>query len=362
MPSALILGGAGFIGRHLVVYLVENNLAEPVRVVDKAILQTSYLTDRQKAAFEKVEFIQGNLTRDASIDKAFAKEGEAFDYVFNCAGMTMYGQSDSVYQESVYDLSVKCAQKAAAVGCKRFVELSTAQVYAADKKSTNEEGKLKPWTGLAEKKLEVENALKDIANLNYIIVRPAIVYGVSDRLGLMPRLIIGAVYKKLGETMKLLWSDKLCLNTVHVEDCVSALWHLAEKGAVGSVYNLADKANTTQGSVGDILAELFGIKLGYYGTMISNVAKLNMAAAVETSNEKHMGPWSEMCQAASIENTPLTPYLDKELLYNNSLAVDGSAIEATGFAYKHPAPTADLLKDMVLEEIKLGNFPEGFLL
>ena len=52
----------------------------------------------------------------------------------------------------------------------------------------------------------------------------------------------------------------------------------------------------------------------------------------------------------------------QELLYNNSLAVDGSAIEATGFAYKHPAPTAALLKDMVLEEIKLGNFPEGFLL
>ena len=45
--------------------------------------------------------------------------------------------------------------------------------------------------------------------------------------------------------------------------------------------------------------------------MISNVAKLNMSAAVETSNEKHMGPWSEMCQAASIANTPLTPYLDK---------------------------------------------------
>jgi hypothetical protein len=42
--------------------------------------------------------------------------------------------------------------------------------------------------------------------------------------------------------------------------------------------------------------------------------------------------------------------------------VDGSAIEATGFAYKHPTPTSDLLKDMVMEEVKLGNFPEGFVL
>jgi nucleoside-diphosphate-sugar epimerase len=56
-----------------------------------AVPVNRYLTDRQKTAFEKVEFIQGNLTRDASIDKAFAKEGDAFDYVFNCAGMVMAG-------------------------------------------------------------------------------------------------------------------------------------------------------------------------------------------------------------------------------------------------------------------------------
>jgi len=38
--------------------------------------------------------------------------------------------------------------------------------------------------------------------LNFIIVRPAIVYGVGDRLGLTPRLIIGAVYAHLKEKMK----------------------------------------------------------------------------------------------------------------------------------------------------------------
>ena len=44
---------------------------------------------------------------------------------------------------------------------------------------------------------------------------------------------------------------------------------------------------------------------------MSNLAKVNMSGAVEASNEKHMGPWSEMCQEAGISNTPLTPYLDK---------------------------------------------------
>lgn len=41
-------------------------------------------------------------------------------------------------------------------------------------------------------------------------------------------------------------------------------------------------------------------------------------------------------QEEGILNTPLTPFIDKELLYNNHVAVDGTAIQATGFTYNHP--------------------------
>ena len=53
-------------------------------------------------------------------------------------------------------------------------------------------------------------------------------------------------------------------------------------------------------------------------------------------------------QKAGITTTPLTPYLDKELLYNNSLCVNGNKIESTGFKYDHPRIT----KALVLEVIK----------
>eukprot|EP00043_Microstomoeca_roanoka_P026867 m.12762 g.12762 ORF g.12762 m.12762 type:complete len:282 (+) comp7034_c0_seq1:86-931(+) len=244
-PSVLVLGGAGFIGRNLVVYLVENDLVSTIRVADKALLQTSYLTARQQAAFDKVEYVQANLAKDAHVAKAFAREEGPFDLVFNCAAMTKYGQDDLVYQENVFDVSCKAAHKAAELGCKRFIEISTAQVYAADKKPSDESGKLKPWTSIAEMKLKVEEELAKIPNLDYVVVRPAIVYGSSDRLGLMPRLIVGAVYKRLGETMKLLWTDKLRINTVHVDDVAEALWVAATKGAKGEIYNLADKADTS---------------------------------------------------------------------------------------------------------------------
>ena len=41
-----------------------------------------------------------------------------------------------------------------------------------------------PWTLLAKYKLAVEQELPNIPNLDYTIVRPAIVYGSGDRTGL----------------------------------------------------------------------------------------------------------------------------------------------------------------------------------
>ena len=95
------------------------------------------------------------------------------------------------------------------------MEVSTGQVYNGDKKASTEESKISPWTGLGKAKRAAEQGLASVEGLNYVIVRPAICYGPSDIAGVMPRLIMGAVYKQLGEKMKLLWTDSLRLNTVH---------------------------------------------------------------------------------------------------------------------------------------------------
>lgn len=57
-------------------------------------------------------------------------------------------------------------------------------VLGPEQKPSTEAGKLKPWTAIAEFKLRAEQELAAIGGLNYIIVRPAIVYGVSDMMGL----------------------------------------------------------------------------------------------------------------------------------------------------------------------------------
>lgn len=87
-----------------------------------------------------------------------------------------------------------------------------------------------------------------------------------------------------------------------------------------------------------------------------------MASATEQSNEKHLAPWSAACQGDGISNTPLTPYLDQELLYNKHLHVDGRKIEATGFQYEVPCVTLDLLKEVSVVQTPPGTHDSPSLL
>jgi len=56
---------------------------------------------------------------------------------------------------------------------------------------------------------------------------------------------------------------------------------------------------------------------------------------------------------------PLTPYLDEELLYQAALHINGTAITSTGFSYQYPAPSADLLREILNDFVAKGAFPEG---
>eukprot|EP01111_Echinosteliopsis_oligospora_P015135 TRINITY_DN587_c0_g1_i1.p1 TRINITY_DN587_c0_g1~~TRINITY_DN587_c0_g1_i1.p1 ORF type:complete len:366 (+),score=96.77 TRINITY_DN587_c0_g1_i1:112-1209(+) len=359
-PNVLVLGGVGFIGRNFVKWLVDAKVAGRVRVVDKVLPSTAFLGAEHQAAFDNpiVEYMQGNLTSPASIAKCFTLEGGAkFNFVFNLAAETKYGQTEAVYNEKILDLSVKCATEAAKQKVDRFIEISTAQVYEAGKKPSKESDKLDPWTLQAKYKLKAEEELRKIAGLNLIIVRPATVYGPGDIGGLCPRIICGAVYKHLKEKMKFLWDEKLKTNTVHVRDVCKALWHVSQKGQIGAVYNLSDKSETDQGSFNTILGAIFAIETSFWGNMASNLAKVNFKAVTEEVNDKHLKPWSDLCKAAGIVNTPLTPYLDQEILYNNSLSIDGSAIEATGFSYEVPQLTEALIREEINYFVAQKLFP-----
>jgi len=343
-PRVLLFGGTGFVGRHLVKLLLNNNLVSKIRVVDKTPAALAYFTPEFKSLFESplIEFVQANCSNAARVKKAFQPEegGAKFNIVINLAAETRYGQEESVYKQMVFDVAVNVAKEAAIVGCDKFIEVSTAQVYEAGKKASKEKDKLKPWTKLAKYKAQAEEEIKKLKNLQWVILRPATIYGPGDLNGLSPRIICAATYTLSKSTMKLLWTGDMRIDVVNVEDVVNAIWLAVEKAAPGTIYNICDKSELTQKKLNEIFHELFGIDTGFWGSVLSNLAQLKIKDAAETANETHMNPWSDMLKASGITRTPLSPYIDVELLYNTPLSIDGTAIEALGFTYKHPTITS----------------------
>lgn len=345
-------------------YLVNNDLASKIRVADKVPPQMAWMNPPHEKAFEdeRVEFKHANLINPTSVENAFASDSGPFDYVVNLAAETKYGQSEPVYHEGIVRLSENCAKVAARCQVKMFVEVSSGQMASSEKKALTEDGKKDPWTSLAQHKLQVEQTLASHhPHLNYVIVRPAIVYGPGDRQGLAPRLLIGAIYRYTKEKMKLLWTRELRMNTVHVEDVCRALWFLCQQGRCGEVYHLVDRSNTTQGKICQLVSEMFDIDYDFMGSVLSTMARVNMSSVVEDINDKHMGPWADACQHDNIANTPLTPFIDQELLYNKHLHLDGSKLEQLGFRLEHPVVEPSSLRQIVDDYIRMGLFPKCLL-
>lgn len=362
--SVLILGGSGFIGRNLVDFLIKNDLVSRIRVADKVPIQTAWLNSRHQEIFNSplVEFKSTNLINPTSCQNAFICSEGNFDYVINLAGETKNGQSDPVYKEGIFKLSLNCAKEAAERGVKRYIELSSGQICSSSKTPNKECDKAEPWSPQARFKLMVEDELQQVANLDYVIIRPAIVYGIGDKQGLMPRLIIGAIYKYLGEMMKLLWDKDMKMNTIHVVDLCRAIWHLCSHGKSGEVYNIVDKGNTTQGKISDLISDIFNINHDYLGTTFSALAKADMQSVLDDINDKHLTPWAEACAKSNIVNTPLNPYLDKEMFQHKHIHLDSSKLESTGFTYLMPEVTKEALLQILRDYVQMGIFPSSLMI
>lgn len=108
-----------------------------------------------------------------------------WDYVFNCAAETRLGQNDAVYEEGIYKLSLNCINEAIERNVHRFIEFSSGNMLSSDKKPVKEDCEKKPWTKLAQEKAKIEEELERRSDdLNYTILRPALVYGTGDHKGL----------------------------------------------------------------------------------------------------------------------------------------------------------------------------------
>lgn len=208
--------------------------------------------------------------------------------------------------------------------------------------------------------------------LNLVIVRLAHVYGDYASQFTGTALTLGRVFQHLQDEMKWLWTKDLRINTVHITDVTKALWAIADWYAVKEksnwdvksmgktpTFNVVDKGQTTQGTMVEIIGRLFKIDTGFQGQLVSTFARLNMDSVVDEFNEEVLQPWADLLEDAGITRPgPLTPFMEKELLKDTDLSMDGSRLEkVVGFTYDKPKITDELMQEMIDSYIRIGWWP-----
>ena len=411
---------AGYIGRFLAQYIHENSLCSEIRIVDKVLPQLAHLAPEHEEPCSPSVFVQADASRETSIARVFDRPNtdQPWDFVFNLGGETAWAQPAEIYRLRNLALSVTLGKEAARRRVKAFVEASTGMVYSPGRTPRKETDKLKPWMKLARSKLEAEEELSRMQGLNLVILRLAHVYGPYDSAFIAKALCLARVYQEQGRELEWLWTEDLRINTVHVEDVARAFWRAAEwraqhnsvtsddimaasvapspttttitspsslrglpngHGSSNSVssagrtqpngvsplnppiFNIVDHGNTSQGDLAKAISHVFHIKTGFQGTLISHFAKMHLDSVVDQLNEEVLQPWADLLAKKQITRPgPLSPFMEKQLLKDNDLSMDGTLFEkVTGFEYQKGVGGLDAkgIQEMVDSYERMGWWP-----
>jgi hypothetical protein len=145
------------------------------------------------------------------------------------------------------------------------------------------------------------------------------------------------------------------------------LSRVSSKSAVGEedaplpetpVFNIVDRGDTSQGTLARLTNEVFGIKTGFQGSLISQFAKLNLESVVDDLNDEILQPWADMLESKGLRGGKLSPFLEKELLGDKDLSMDGGLFEkTTGFEYERNGLSKSDIEEMIESYKRVGWWP-----
>lgn len=178
MATVLVTGGAGFIGSHVVDFLVKNG--HIVIVLDD--LSGGF----QENVNPKAVFIPGSITNKSIIQEIFTKY--QISYVFHLAAYAAENLSHFIrnynYENNVMG-SINLINAAIIHNVKCFVFTSSIAAYGEIPSPMKEEDHPKPCDPYGIAKLTIELDLKaanKMFGMNYIIFKPHNVYGERQNM------------------------------------------------------------------------------------------------------------------------------------------------------------------------------------
>jgi UDP-glucose 4-epimerase len=242
---ALVTGGAGFIGSHLVEALLE--IGFEVLVVDN--LSTGRL-ENLDSCIERIEFIQDDISLSNFIEQKFNN----IDVIFHLAALADIVPSienpDSYFASNVIG-TFNVLQIGRRLGVSKIVYAASSSCYGLpDSFPTNETAAIKPQYPYAlTKRLGEEMVIHwgELYGLNTTSLRFFNVYGERSRTSGTYGAVMGVflAQKLSGVPFTIVGDGSQRRDFTYVRDVVSAIITAAKSNDSGKVYNVGSGASVS---------------------------------------------------------------------------------------------------------------------
>lgn len=245
--QALVTGGTGFVGSHLVERLLRNGYSVTCLVRDQRRLR--WLEGME------VQLTEGDCTRPESL--AAAVQGVAF--VFHCAGLTKAQHARDYYKVNhlgTKNLLEACARYNPGIGKFILVSSQAAAGPSPDGRPVDAGNTAHPVSDYGRSKLLGEDEARGYKDrFPVVILRPSCVYGPRDA-----DVFELFRWANRGLTLEMSGGDRY-LNLCYVEDLAAALLLAAEfETESGSIYFVAENRAYSWSEFRALLLSTGGVK------------------------------------------------------------------------------------------------------
>ncbi len=239
--KVLVTGGAGFIGSHLAIKLVE--LGAEVRVVDNLSRgRKEYL----EPVADQISFIQDDLTSPQACDKACAGMEIVFHLASKVGGIGYYMKKPAEVYENNLVMDSHVFISARKAGCERFLFSSSAHVYPKHLQATYDSAPLKEvdaypaspaisygWAKLMTERM-IQYQQEEGCQMRTAVVRIVGAYGENQDFGLETGSVIPVFCRRAIEFPKrtpfaMLGQGKETRSYCYVGDVVDGMVHCIRK-------------------------------------------------------------------------------------------------------------------------------------